>query len=278
MDLLSGLPEGVKSSLMEHSKGILEVDEYCDEHPRYKKMLMPDGRMICPVCYKDERDNQVSVENSEAYYADTEEGRRKYLYKSSVVSNKFILDRGFKTFFAKTNPEKELLQEAKLLIEPLASSEPITVYLQGPPGCGKTHLASAMIKNSNALAGGKRCLFMNFPALQQRIRASYSEPSDGESEAKFIDQMTQADILVLDDIANEINPLSIQGQVSDFSARILYAVMDARAENKPTIITSNIPWKNLENLLDPRVYSRMSHRLRVISFSNVDDKRKEVSK
>lgn len=274
MDLLSGLSKEVVENIMEHSKGILEIDEYCEKHPRYKKMMLPDGRVICPVCYKDGRDGLVSKENSEAYYADSVEGRRKYLYKNSVVSNKSVLDKGFKTFFTKTDNEKSIRQEATLLIEPLASGEAMTVYLQGAPGTGKSHLASSMIKNINALANGKKCLFMNFPTLQQRIRASYNNQMSNDSEGKFIDQMTQADILVLDDIASEINPLSIQGQVSDFSARILYAVMDARAESKPTIITSNIPWRELENLLDPRVYSRMSHKIKVITFSGIRDKRK----
>ena len=79
MDLLSGLPEDVAKNLMEHSKGVLEVDEYCEKHTRYKKMLLPGGMIVCPVCYKDQRDGLVSKENSEAYYADTEEGRKKYL-------------------------------------------------------------------------------------------------------------------------------------------------------------------------------------------------------
>lgn len=273
MDLLNGLSEDVAKNLMEHSKGVLEIDEYCEEHPRHKKMMLPSGEIVCPVCYKDQRDGIVSKENSEAYYAGTEEGRRKYLYKNSVVSNKFVLDKGFKTFFTKTDTERQILEEAKLLIEPLASSEPITVYLQGSPGCGKTHLASALIKNANALARGKCCLFMNFPALQQRIRASYNDQNSQDSEGKFITQMIDADILVLDDIASEINPLDIRGKVSDFSARILYAVMDARAENKPTIITSNIPWKDLEKLIDPRVYSRMRFRNKVITFAGIEDKR-----
>lgn len=274
MDLLSGLPEEVAKNLMEHSNGILELDEYCEKHPRYNMLLLPTGETICPVCYKDQRDGLVSKENSDAFYADSVEGKRKSLYKNSVVSNKAVLDRGFKTFFTKTDSEKELLQDAKLLIEPLASGEPITVYLQGAPGCGKTHLASALIKNVNVLANGKRCLFMNFPALQQRIRASYNDPQSQDSEGKFITQMINADILVLDDIASEINPMNMKGNVSDFSARILYAVMDARAENKPTIITSNIPWKDLEKMIDPRVYSRMSFRNKTISFFGIKDKRK----
>uniref|UniRef100_UPI002AA85E61 hypothetical protein n=1 Tax=uncultured Enterococcus sp. TaxID=167972 RepID=UPI002AA85E61 len=165
MDLLSGLPKEVANNLMEHSKGILEVDEFCAEHPRYKKLMLPDGKTVCPVCYKDQRDNVVSKENSEAYYAETAKGRRKYLYKNSVVSNKFVLDKGFKTYFTKTESEKRIREDATLLVEPLASGDAMTVYLQGAPGCGKTHLASSMIKNVNALANGKRCLFMNFPML-----------------------------------------------------------------------------------------------------------------
>ncbi|WP_159721246.1 ATP-binding protein [Enterococcus sp. CSURQ0835] len=276
MDLLSGLPKEVANNLMEHSKGIIETDEPCEKHPRYNKLLFPNGNLLCPVCYREIRDSLVTGEKSNEYFADTVEGRRKYLYKQSVVSNKAVLDRGFKTFFAKTEKEKRLLEQAKLLIEPIASGEAWTIYLQGRPGSGKSHLAISIAKNANALANGKRVLFMNFPTLQQRIRASYNQPNSSDSEGKFIDQMIRADILVLDDIASEINPMEITGRVTDFSARILYAVMDARAENKPTIITSNIPWADLKELLDPRVYSRMSYKNKVISFEGVNDKRKRT--
>lgn len=273
MDLLSGLPKEVAENLMEHSKGILEVDEYCEKHPRYKKMLLPHGETVCPVCYRDIRDGTVSKQKSEEYYAETIEGKKSYLYENSVVSNKATLDKGFKDFNVTNVQERQLKDSAVHLVEPLIKGKPINAYLQGPPGCGKSHLSMAVIKNVNEKAAGKRCLFMNFPSLQQKIRASFNDPFSSDSEGKLIQQMIAADILVLDDIANEINPSNIHGEVSGFSARILYAVMDARAENKPTIITSNIPWKNLEKLIDPRVYSRMGHQLTIIPFANVTDKR-----
>ncbi|MDH6364698.1 DNA replication protein DnaC [Enterococcus sp. PF1-24] len=274
MNLLDGLPKEVANSLIEKSHGILETDEFCELHPRYKKMLRPDGETVCPVCYRERRDKIVANEKSKEYYTNTVDGKRQYLYEESIVSNKLIFDKGLKEFEERSDLEKGLKEKSKRLIQPLASLEPVTVYLQGNAGTGKSHLAMAMLKNANQLSKGNRCLFVNFPTLQQRIRASYDNKYAEDSESVYINKMVGASILVLDDIANEVNPSNLQGRVSDFSARILYAVMEARAESKPTIITSNIAWEELQKLLDPRVVSRMSHRLTLISFDKVSDKRK----
>lgn len=274
MDLFGGLPDQVRKNLVERSKGVIESDEPCEKHPRYVKLIMPDNRLICPVCYRDERDERVAAVKEKEYYENSVDGRRQYLNKNSIVSNKSVLDKGFKTFFRKGENEERVATAATMLVEPIASGEPMNLYLNGAPGCGKTHLSMAILKNANALANGKRCLFVNFPALQQKIRASYNNDfSDAESEGDYIQKMIDADILVLDDIATEINPMTMQGRISDFSDRILYSVMDARVELKPTIITSNVAWNDLGKLIDPRLYSRMSNRLKLISFANIQDKR-----
>lgn len=274
MDILRSLPPEVAKHLVERSKGIIETDEHCELHPRHIKLLLPNGDIICPVCYGEQRDGQVMTKKTKEYYENSVDGRRQYLNKHSIVSNKMVLDKGFKTFFTRNEKEAKIRKEAEQLVLSVAASEPINIYLQGAPGSGKSHLSMAMLKNANSLANGKRCLFVNFPTLQQKIRASYNNSFSGDSEGSYIQQMIAADILVLDDVASEVNPLNMSGKVSDFSARILYSVMDARAEAKPTIITSNISWNDLQKLIDPRVASRMSYRLRVLSFSDINDKRK----
>ncbi|MDU3686263.1 MAG: ATP-binding protein [Enterococcus faecalis] len=273
MDLFKGLPKEVTKHLVERSKGIIETDEYCELHPRHLKLLLPSGEIVCPVCHKDSRDGQVSSEKSKEYFENSVDGRRQYLNKHSIVSNKMILDKGFKTFFTRNENEAKIRKAAEKLVVSIAASEPINVYLQGTPGSGKSHLSMAMLKNANSIANGKRCLFVNFPALQQKIRASYNNSYSEDSEGSYIQQMITADILVLDDIASEVNPLNMSGKVSDFSARILYSVMDARAEAKPTILTSNVSWADLQKLIDPRVASRMSYQLNVLNFYGIKDKR-----
>ena len=273
MDMLKALPPHVAKIVVERSQGILTTDEICEYHPKYNKLLMSDGTIICPVCYREQRDAVVAKEKTEQYYKESIEGRRQYLYEESIVSNCKLLDKGFKEFETKTSDEIHVRKRVEKLVHPIAASEPINVYFQGVPGCGKSHLAMGLLRNANILAKGKRCLFVNVPSLQQRIRNSYDNPHSEETEPKLIQKMITADILVLDDVASEINPLNIQGNVSSFSERILYAVMDARAEAKPTIITSNIPWNNLKETIDPRVLSRMNYRLELVSFANIDDKR-----
>lgn len=274
MDLLKGLPDEVAKHLVEHSKGIIETDEYCEIHPRHPKLMLPNGKLVCPVCYGETRDGEVRTAKSKEYYENSVDGRRQYLKEQSIVSNKMIFDKGFKTFFTRNEHEAKIRKEAESLVMDIAASEPMNIYLQGAPGSGKSHLSMAMLKNANSLANGKRCMFVNFPALQQKIRASYNNNFSEDSEGNYIQKMINAEILVLDDIASEVNPLAISGKVSDFSARILYSVMDARAELKPTIMTSNISWNELQKVIDPRVASRMSYRLRVLSFYEIKDKRK----
>lgn len=273
MDLFKGLPKEVTKHLVERSKGIIETDEHCELHPRHLKLLLPSGEIVCPVCHKDSRDGQVSSEKSKEYFENSVDGRRQYLNRHSIVSNKMVLDKGFKTFFTRNENEAKIRKAAEKLVVSIAASEPVNVYLQGAPGSGKSHLSMAMLKNANSIANGKRCLFVNFPALQQKIRASYNNSYSEDSEGSYIQQMITADILVLDDIASEVNPLNMSGKVSDFSARILYSVMDARAEAKPTILTSNVSWADLQKLIDPRVASRMSYQLNILSFYGIKDKR-----
>lgn len=268
------IPADVRKRLEESGSLYVETDEFCTKHPRQPIVRFADGTLHCLSCYNENRGEAESVKRLKNFGDYRKSDRKSYLERYSIVSNEKLFKKGTRNYIGRTQREKEVKHLAVELTKELAAGGVFNVYMHGNPGCGKSHLSMGMLQNVNHLSEkGMKCLFVNFPTLQQKIRASFNSDDQTYSETNMIQRMMAADLLVLDDIGSEINPTTKKGMVSDFSARILYAVMDARAEAKPTIITSNISWQELENMIDSRVYSRMAYNLKLVSFDEITDKR-----
>lgn len=273
-NIVNGLPLDAKERFEKISAGYIETDKFCSKHPKQPITIYPDGTKRCRACEREKRDQEFTEGRYSSLMAHRQNKKRGYLEQNSIVSNSMQLKKGIKNFIGRNQREKEVKHQAIECTKELADGQFLNVYLQGKPGSGKSHLSMAMLQNINQISKeGKKCLFINFPSLQQKIRASYNNDDQTFSEANMVQRMINADVLVLDDVASEINLTTRKGLVSDFSARILYAVMDARSEAKPTIITSNISWRDLKAMIDSRVYSRIGYGLRVISFDGIEDKR-----
>lgn len=74
------------------------------------------------------------------------------------------------------------------------------LYLAGPTGVGKTHLAAAIV-NEN-VAQGREVLFRFVPDLLDDLRRSYG-PSGGQSFDHSFKQVRDVDLLILDDLGSE---------------------------------------------------------------------------
>jgi DNA replication protein DnaC len=115
------------------------------------------------------------------------------------------------------------------------------MLLSGPCGTGKTHLAAAILKDL-ILQKGARCLFRGYSALLKQIQATYSRQvvADEETgvvltEYSILQDVIQADVLVLDDLGAE--------KSSEWTLSMLYHVINERYNDcRTTIITSNLPW------------------------------------
>jgi DNA replication protein DnaC len=115
------------------------------------------------------------------------------------------------------------------------------MLLTGPCGTGKTHLAAAMLKDL-ILQKGARCLFRGYSALLKQIQGTYSKQvvADEETgvvltEYSILQDVIQADVLVLDDLGAE--------KSSEWALSMLYHVINERYNDcRTTIITSNLPW------------------------------------
>jgi DNA replication protein DnaC len=177
----------------------------------------------------------------------------------------------------------DFAEPVRLSIEaafPAEEEYPAGMFICGPCGTGKTHLAAAILRMTlesgfayperESYRGGpvERNLsarFQTVPDLLMELRASFG--NEGIStEWWIVQEHRRYRMLVLDDLGAE--------RVTDFSLASLYLILSKRVdEERCTIVTSNLSLKEL-HAWDPRIASRLAS-LRTITLAG-KDRRLEV--
>jgi DNA replication protein DnaC len=129
------------------------------------------------------------------------------------------------------------------------------LFLEGPPGVGKTHLAVAVLKEVIQTSAA-RGIFYDTRDLLRVIRSTY-DPSIRTTELEVLRPVMHADLLVLDDLGAE--------KTSEWVEETMNLIVNTRYnERRATIFTSNyqdIPDDTDPNSLLFRIGFRMRSRL-----------------
>jgi DNA replication protein DnaC len=125
------------------------------------------------------------------------------------------------------------------------------LVLQGPYGCGKTHLAAAV---ANFVVDiGVPTLFLTVPDLLDNLRFSYNNPQ-ATFEERFED-IRKVPLLIMDDFGTE--------NATSWAQEKLFQILNYRyINNLPLLITTNLSLNQLEGrissrLQDPELVTRV---------------------
>lgn len=166
---------------------------------------------------------------------------------TSGIPAKFMA-KDFASFKATDAERRAVLKTARAYAQSFSAAEPQGILLRGITGCGKTHLAVAILRE--VISQGHSGAYANFTDLLTRIRATWDKNSD-RTEASLLDGVDDVDLLVLDDVGAE--------SATDWTRDRLYVIINRRYESgRATIITTNCSDDELEKRIGARTASRLA--------------------
>lgn len=159
------------------------------------------------------------------------------------IDNSMLERMTFDTFEPNGSPlanetERDTLHEAFVFARDFAEKPKKWLYLHGPAGVGKTHIAVA-IANVQLTKGASVTLW-SMSDLLDELRQTYSNPNETDFYT-FLDSVRSSELFILDDFSPE--------QMTDWALEKLYQIIRHRHDRlMPTVIISQDNfWSRTEN-------------------------------
>ena len=129
----------------------------------------------------------------------------------------------------------------------------------GDVGVGKTHLSLSIV--SEVLKQGYEVIYDSIGNLISKIEQEHF--SREKSETDTLELLLHTDFLVLDDLGTEFQ--------TQFNHSVIYTIINTRINrNLPTIISTNLSWKELKDQYEDRIMSRLFAVYESIEFHGAD--------
>jgi DNA replication protein DnaC len=134
------------------------------------------------------------------------------------------------------------------------------LYLFGIPGCGKTWIATAILRHclAQGILSPCNCRYVSERGFLDELRASFDE---GEVSPRFLPahHPNKVHLLIFDDLAST--------RLTDWGKGEIANLIETRhANDLPTIITSNISPDDLAEIVDGRIASRIAESRKMLMF------------
>ncbi len=239
-----------------------KICEFCGSPVYYKGVINDDGYVFwtpndipctCPEAVAAHEAKEAKRKEQEKAEREAQENRRfrekvERVIGESGMGERF-LRRTFDTF-AETDENKKTLGVCRKYADGFDNLTPRHgqpepgrngLFISGPPGTGKTHLAAAI--SNRLLSQGKPVICMTMIDLLGRIKHTFNESGSDEWEVLRIYKTVP--LLVIDDMGKE--------PATEWAVSTVYNIINARYEAYlPTIITTNYTADDLINRMTPK--------------------------
>ena len=174
------------------------------------------------------------------------------LIKSSAITEEFQ-KMGFGNFdVSKVDPQVQVMKDIALAyyqnFNKLRTERINSALFIGQPGCGKTHLLTAI---SNNLMFKKQIPVLYFPF---RDGMNHIAANDFEKKDEIMQQMKQVEVLFIDDL---FKPIGGKPNVKGWQVEIMFEVVNHRYLNKlPLLVSTELTFESLVNI-DEALASRI---------------------
>lgn len=190
----------------------------------------------------------------------------KSIFEENSLINPALENASFESF--ELGEFESALRKAEQFVSNFDLKKPVNLFFQGSFGTGKSHLSVSITKALTEK--GYSTIFISTPKLLTKIRNTYNK-SNYQTEEQIINAITNADLVVFDDIGAE-------GDISGWSMQKIFEVIDSRA-GKHNVYTTNLSSEDFAASKDlQRIFSRMMMNATPIVMNGTDYRRKQFAK
>lgn len=137
------------------------------------------------------------------------------------------------------------------------------IVLSGASGCGKTHIAAAIV--NGLLERGEPALFVVVPDLLDHLRSAY-QPGGEIGYDELFERVRNAPVLVLDDLGTQAQ--------TPWAQEKLFQLINHRFNTRlPTVVTTNLPPERIDDRLRTRLTDASIARVYVLEAKRPSDLR-----
>lgn len=220
-----------------------------------RKYLFKEGQEYCFHCDVIEKEDEAVKDEASSWIEKRKKDERFKAFKDKSLINPKLELATFENYFPQNESQEQALSKTLQFAKEFQTDK--SLWLQGRPGLGKSHLSASIAKE--VMNQGYNSIFISLPRLMTEIRNTYNRKSE-HTELDIFKALEAVDLLILDDIGAEKTK---EDEGLSWSKSKIFEIVDSRI-GKATVYTTNYTAKELIHMYGERDFSRMIENAEII--------------